>query len=154
MKVNEFLEVIKESYRKEFPNSLIIAKLHKGLGKSLYIKCYIAGSKEEFYNGIAQNDMLDVEFWCHDLPKDIEIESELPENITLENNGKSYMIKPDNNYMCYSRRKLSYRKVVGIDKNIKSLDRFFKKLKEQLIKDINYNMIHENHIELLKQKIK
>lgn len=153
MKVNQFLETIKESYVKEFPNSKIIAKVNKGLGTSIYIKCYLAGSKEELYNGIAQNDMFNITFWMHEQNENISIEGELPENLYLECTEKSYLIKPDTEYMCYGRRKLSYRKIAGAEKIINSLDKFFKKLRLELEKDIENNNIHDNHINLLKEKL-
>ena len=155
MKVNQLLESIKENYKKEFPNSIIKAEFNNSLGsyKSIYVKCYLAGNKDEFMHGIPQNDMFNITFFGHSLPKELEIDSELPENFSLECSDKSYLIKPDSQYLCYSRRKLSYRKTAGAEKNIKSLDKFFKKLKEELQKDLENNNIHDNHIELLKEKL-
>ena len=153
MKVNQFLETIKESYKKEFPESMIIAKVNKGLGNSIYIKCYLAGNEKEFHNGISQNDMFSITFWMHKLSNEINLESELPENLYLECSDKSYLIKPDTEYMCYSRKNLSYRKTLGSEKIIKSLDKFFKKLRSELEKDIKENNIHDSHIQLLKEKL-
>lgn len=153
MKTIELLNSIKESYIKQFPNSIIIAQLHKGIGKSLYVKCYMSGKKEEFHNGIEENDMLSVTFWCHNIPRDTELDSELPENIEMECTEKSYLIKPENKYLCYGRRKLSYRKTQGTEKIIKSLDKFFVKLKESLENDLENGNITDDHKELLISKL-
>lgn len=153
MKIREFLNSIQESYNREFPHSKIIAELNNGLGKSIYIKCYMAGNTNEFINKISANDMFSIVFWYHDLPNDATLETELNDSFVLENTEKSYTIKPDNDYMCYGRRKLNYRKVKGTEKNIQAVDKFFINLKKQLIKDITENNIHNNHIELLKEKL-
>jgi len=153
MKVNEFLNKIVESYNKEFPNSKIIAQLHNSRGKSIYIKCMLAGSKEELSNGYIYNDMFSIVFWGHNLPNDITLESEIPENLILECSEKSYVTVPNDVYMCYGRRKLNYRKTTESEKIIKSLDNFFKKLKIQLNEDLEENKIHDNFKELSINKL-
>ena len=153
MKVNELLNKIKESYNREFPNSKIIAELHDSLGKSLYIKCLLSNDKSEVANEIMLNDMFSIVFWCHNVSKDITLESELDDNIVLECTEKSYLTVPEESYMCYGRRKLSYRKTTGAEKIIKALDIFFKKLKKQLVQDLEENKIHDNHKELLINKL-
>jgi hypothetical protein len=153
MKVNELLNQIKKSYNREFPNSKIIAQLNDNLGKSLYIKCLLSNDESEVANGILLNDMFSIVFWSHDLSNDITLESEVPENLTLECTDKSYLIVPEESYMCYGRRKLSYRKTTGAEKIVKALDNFFKKLKKQLVEDLEQNKIHDNHKELLINKL-
>jgi len=152
MKINELLNQIKESYKKEFPNSKIIVELNKCLGTSIYLKCRLSNDKSEVANGILENDMFSITFWGN-LPNDTTLESEVPENLTLECTDKSYLTIPEESYMCYGRRKLSYRKTTGAEKIVKALDNFFKKLKKQLVEDLEQNKIHNNHKELLISKL-
>ena len=72
----------------------------------------------------------------------------------FENLSKSYLIKPQNKYLAYSRTMLKFRKINGDEQKIaKGFEKFIKNLKEQLQSDINNDLIHKNFIELLKSKI-
>ena len=153
MIIKEFLNQIEGSYSKYFTNSKCSARLYKGLGRSIVIDCYLANNLNEVANRIAENDMLSISFWIHNLPKDADLETELPEDAVITNSDKSYVIKPDNTYMAYGRKTLSYRKTAGSAKIIKSLDKFFSNLNKSLKEDIENNLICEKHLELLKEKL-
>lgn len=155
--IKEFLNLVENTYNKHFPNSICQATLYKGLGTSISINCYLAGNKEELINGYVQNDMFSIRFWMHENENNLQnatLETILNDNLKIECDAKSYTIKPDNDYMCYGRKKLSYRKTTGdYTKILKSLDKFFSKLKDELKKDLEDNKIHDNFKELLVNKI-
>lgn len=156
--VNELLQGIEKSYRKYFTDSKCIVQLDTKLYNSIFIKCLMANNKNEVHGGYFENDMLHISFMIDaegkELDKTITIDSVLPENLQIKVLDNSYLIKPENNYLCYSSRKLSYRKTKGnADKLLKTFDKWFKKLSEELKKDIESNNIHDDHINLLNSKI-
>ena len=158
MKMKEFLNEIENSYKEQFPKSKIVAELDNRFYNSISITCFIANDINEVANRIWQNDMLSIYFSIDSIngefAKDITIESEIPENLKIEVSRKSYLIKPENRNMCYGRRKLSFRKTTGnYNKILKSLDKFFRRLRISLEKDVELNAIHDNHISLLLEKL-
>ena len=158
MKLNELLEGIKEVYGKYFPNSLCVAQYNDNLYSSIWIKCCIGKEKDEFANGIVNNDILNISFLIDEnengLPKDLTLDSEIPNDLCLKNESNSFLTKPENRYMCYSHKSIRFRKTKGDgEKIIKSLDKFFSNLHDELINELNNNNIHDNHIELLKKKL-
>lgn len=158
MKLNELLTGIKEAYGKYFPESLCNVSYNDNLYSNIYIKCYIGKDKEEFANGIIQNDMLGISFSIDSngkqLPKGLIADSEIPEILSLENKSKSFLTKAENQYMCYGRKDISFRKTKGEgEKIIKTLDKFFKKLHDELVAELEADNIHENHKELLTKKL-
>lgn len=158
MKLNELLEGIKNSYLKYFPNSLCKAKYSDNLYSSIYVKCYIGKEKDEFANGIIQNDMLHVSFLIDNegkqLPKELTLDSEIPNNLSLENKQKSFLTKPDSEYLVYGSKSLAFRKTKGDgEKIIKTLDKFFSKLRDELINELENDNIHDKDVELLKRKL-
>lgn len=158
MKLNELLTGIKEAYGKYFPESLCKVQYSDNLYSSIYINCYIGKDKEEFANGIMQNDMLGISFLIDSngkqLPKGLIADSEIPESLLLENKSKSYLTKPENQYLCYSNKSISFRKTKGEgEKIIKTLDKFFKKLHDELVAELEADNIHDSHKELLIKKL-
>lgn len=155
--VNEFMQLVKETYSKQFPNSICEVNLFKCLGTSITINCYLAGDKKELYNGYVQNDMFSIDFWMHESENGLKgatLESVMSDNLLIECRAKSYRIKPDNKYICYSSRNLSYRKTSGdYTKIIKSLEKFFIRLKTQLNKDLEENQIHDEFKQLVIKKL-
>ena len=158
MTMKKFLEEIEKTYSKYFPNSKCFVKLSKNLYHSISINCFLANDRIELSGGYWENDMFSITFWIDtekgQFDKNIILDSEVPNNLKLECTNKSYLIKPNTKYMAYGRTKLTFRKTVGNDEKIlKSLDKFFKKLYDSLLEDIENNNIHEKHIELLKRKL-
>jgi len=158
MTVQNFLENIQKSYGKYFTDSRCLVGLNKSLYRSISVRCLLSNNNSEVANGIWQNDMLSVAFMIDvegkEFDKDITLNSEVPNNLELKILDNSYLIKPQDKYLCYSRRKLRYRKTKGnATKILNTLDKYFQKLNEELKKDIANEEIHDNHIELLKSKI-
>lgn len=156
--VNDFITEVENSYLKYFTNSKIIVKLDTRLYKNIYVKCLLSNNINECSSRIIENDMMSISFMIdqegRELNKDINTESVLPTNLQIKVLDNSYLIKPENQYLCYSRRKLNYRKTKGDAKKIiNTLDKYFNKLHEELKKDIENNNIHDNHIDLLKSKL-
>ena len=79
---------------------------------------------------------------------------ELPEELVMEAWANSYLIKPDNTYLCYESRKIPYRKTKGsAEKLIATADKFFGKLYDMVLEDFNNGNIHDNYIELVKENL-
>lgn len=158
MKVKEFTQEVEKAYNKYFPNSKVFVKLSTNLYRSISINCCIAGSQNEVYNNIWENDMLKLTFTVDTLQgefnKSITEESELPNDLKLEVHRKNYLIKPASNYLVYDGRVLKFRKTKGDSKKIiATLDKYFKNLHNELQNDLKADLIHDNHRELLLKKI-
>lgn len=152
MKYNEFKSAIEENYKKYFPFSMCSVKLYGGLGKMIFIDCYLAGNKEEFPNKISQNDMFKIGF-CISMQDDFTENSDMPENMIMEVQSKCYNIKPENPHCCYGSRSLPFRKTKGnANKAISTLDKYFRVLKENLVADLYGNNITKDHKVLLMDK--
>ena len=158
MKVKEFNQEVERAYNKYFPNSKVFVKLSKTLYRSISINCCLAGSQNEVYNNIWENDMLKLIFSIDTIAgefnKDITEESELPDNLKLEVHRKSYFIKPTSGFLVYDSKKLKFRKAKGDSKKlITILDKYFKSLHNELKNDVAANKIHDNYRELILKKI-
>lgn len=136
--------LLSSEYKKYFPNSRV--NISWGFDKrSIFARLYIAQTKDENINRIMDNDILHVLF---------SIEETGENQYTLENHHKSYHITPDSQYLVYSSRKLSFRKSTGdMVKMVESFGRFLASLKKSLQEDLTNGRIHQNHIELLRQKL-
>lgn len=159
MLFSDFLEEIKKTYIKHFPHSKCFVEIHKNLYYNISISCFLANDKSELISGYWENDMFSIKFSI-DTPKgafskDIDLDSEVPDNLKLECQRKSYAIKPTESYMAYGRKKIPFRKIQGDYKKVLStLDKFFLKYKNELLKDLDQNIIHDNYRKLLILKIK
>jgi hypothetical protein len=158
MTINEFLKQIEGSYNKHFTKSKCFARYANNLYRSIGIKCYLAGDNKENSGNYWDNDMFNIGFSITldtgEFTKDTTPETDIPNNLELKAWHKTYFTKPENKYNVYGSNTLKFRKTVGDPKKIiKTLDVFFAKLKEELIKEIDLNNIHENYLELLKTKI-
>lgn len=116
------------------------------LGNGVFIKLYLAKNEHEEINGYFDNDMLKIMFYLKKIDNDSYI---------LENIVNFYHIKPTNEYMVYSTKKVGFRKTQGNeDKILKAFKKYVEKLHDAIVDDLENNRIHENHIELVKNKIK
>lgn len=144
--VQEYIDEIKSIYSKYLPKSFCNARLRKMLGNNdLYIDCYLE-SEDKMTNLNALNDMFSVKFYSGINTEDIN--SSISDDMILENREKSYLIKPEDSYMAYGRRKLSFRKSKGVAKSLKAFDNFMKKLVKSLDEDYKNGNIHNNHTEV------
>lgn len=141
----ELTEKLSEIYGKHFNDSTITFRSgFFGGNNTIFIDLYLAKNEHELINGYKENDMFRIGFELRNNGNDY----------SLENLSKCYLIKPQENWLAYSRRELSFRKVKGNEQKIAdSFEKFVIRLKEQLQADIQADLIHENHITLLTQKI-
>ena len=158
MKLSEFLQLIESTYNKHLPNSKCSATYKDNIYSSIFITCYLASDKSENSGGYWDNDMFSIQFHLDlttgEFPKGFNLESEMPDNLNMEVNQNSYLLKPENPYMAYDRHKLSYRKVTGnSDKIITTLDKYFAKLVNDLKQDIADGLIHDGYLELVLNKL-
>ena len=114
--------------------------------ESFTVSLFLAKDNTEVASGIMGNDMFHIMF-------NIE-KSSMENNYFIEAYQKSYAIKPENQYLYYSSRNLSFRRNSGDrDKILKIFEKFVKQLKKSVIEDFNSNNIHDNFIELVKNKL-
>lgn len=151
MTFENFKNKVTNNYHKYFTDSQIMISQTKILSiTDINIRCFLSTDETECSGRIRLNDMFSISLKIS-LP---DLCEELPENLTLEYNYKSYLTKPTDKYCVYGRRHLKTRKTKGTpEKIIKDIDKFFNNLYSCLLEDINNNNIHENHITLLNQKI-
>lgn len=153
MKYAEFAEKMTAEYNGKFPKSHIDIKPCSLCGKMIYISLYLSENEKECLYHIAGNDMFHIRFMI-DLPDNFNFESdEMPENMAMENQMNNYKIIPENKYMAYASRKISYRKTAGAEKIIKAFGKFTDKLYQSIIDDRNAGNIHENYIDIVNRKI-
>ncbi|SRR5258706_4648131 len=150
MQTQEFTKAIERTYHSYFPSSAISVTFHSSLYRSIWITCYLAGNKEELSGKIWGNDILNISFSIEsdsgEFSRDVTLESELPENLVLEVEHKSYAIKPETHNMAYGKRKLSFRKMQGnATKLLQVFDKYFAQLKESLTIDLASNVISEGY---------
>ena len=142
---NNITKELTEIYKKYFKDSTITFNGgYLGDKTTIFVNCYLAKNDKELINGYKENDMFSISF----------VIREKNDTYDFENLSKSYLIKPQNKYLAYSRTMLKFRKINGDEQKIaKGFEKFIKNLKEQLQSDINNDLIHKNFIELLKSKI-
>ena len=152
MTVKEFLEAIRDTYHKYFPNSLCSAKLTTGFGKTIYIDCLLANSANEVSNGIWGNDAFRIRF-AIDMPRDITLDDEMPvSEMTADQN--SFRIKPENKYMYCDAKRVPYRKVTGDTKKlISTFDKFVQKLHTMAETELNNGNLLDSDVKLFTAKL-
>lgn len=145
--LKEDLYLIYKTYFKD--SGIAIKDWNNFLGdkkESFTVGLYLAKDSTEVASGIMGNDMFHIMF-------NIE-KSSMENNYFIEAYQKSYAIKPENQYLYYSSKNLSFRRNSGDrDKILKIFEKFVKQLKNSIIEDYNNNNIHDNFIELVKNKL-
>lgn len=133
-------------YKEVFKNSKI-ALSRSDLAKNvLWIQLYLAQNKQEEINGYFENDMFSITF---------KIRENGENDYTMEKLNSSYLTKPTSEYMAYGRRQLAFRKTQGNeDKIITAFKKYVGNLHKALLEDLEQGNIHENHLELVKKKLK
>ena len=163
MNVLEFKENVKNVYNKYFEGSHVDVSMNQNsIYKSIYITFSLANNINECINNIAMNDMFSITFQLEH--NDDEFNRDefqklgymiLPENLTLEKKRAFYRIKPQEKYLAYSSKNITFRKTKGnAQKIITSLERFLKKLHDQLLEDLKNNLVHDNFIDLVNLRLK
>ncbi|NCQ52025.1 hypothetical protein GW796_09045 [archaeon] len=113
--------VVLNAWKEIMPNSHLSYSKGSLLKNSNYstFKGYIGKEKREFINNILENDPLNLIFSV----------TTKPDSITVEFSSNSLSIKPDNKYMAYGTKKLSFRKFTA-----KTMKDFEKKIKDLFLK--------------------
>ena len=150
----EFIEKVNAEWSNVFPESRITAKAWDGLGgKSIVIKCYLAGNDNEVPYGIWVNDMFKVMFNI-DLPDDYGDDKDMPENLVMTVMEKSIAIKPVSRYLYYDRYAMPWRKVKGSpEKLIGRLAFNFAALMDTMKNLYGLGKIHPEFVQLVGKKM-
>ena len=138
---------IELAYKEEFKNSKIaITKNSFGGDNVLWVQLYLAQNEQEEINGYFDNDMFGILF---------KITKTAENNYIMENKHNRYLVKPTNKYLVYEGKKVAFRKTQGNeDKIITAFKKYVGNLHKALLEDLEQGNIHENHLELVKEKLK
>ena len=135
-----------EIYKEIFKNSKIALSRSSFKKDVLFTQLYLAQNEQEEINGYFDNDMFGIT---------LKIRENGENDYTMEKLNSSYLIKPTNEYMVYGRRRLPFRKTRGDeDKIITTFKKYVENLYKALLEDLEQGNIHENHLELVKEKLK
>ena len=135
-----------EIYKEIFKNSKIALSRSSFKKDVLFIQLYLAQNEQEEANGYFDNDIFGIT---------LKIRENGKNDYTMEKLNSSYLIKPTNEYMVYGRRRLPFRKTRGDeDKIITTFKKYVENLYKALLEDLEQGNIHENHLELVKEKLK
>ena len=135
-----------EIYKGIFKNSKIVLSRSDLAKNVLWVQLYLAQDKSEEINGYFENDMFSITF---------KIRENGENDYTMEKLNSSYSTKPTSEYMAYGRRQLAFRKTQGNeDKIITAFKKYVGNLHKALLEDLEQGNIHENHLELVKEKLK
>lgn len=150
MKFEEFKNRIQEKYTENFSGACVVRK-YICLGKSIVIDCYMGEAQT---GTISDNDMLKVAFNIS-LPDNFNYDTEeLPEKMVMESWNNYYLIKPEDNYLAYSTRKIPYRKATGTaEKLVEVAAKFFDKMYASIREDYTSGNIHDNYIKVVEQSV-
>lgn len=115
------------------------------LGETTFIKLYLAKDETEEAHGYYDNDMIKCLFRL----------KEQENNYILESIINCYFIKPQEDYLCYSQKTVSFRKTTGDEKKIlSSFEKFVKRLHDSILEDEKNGLIHDNFKDLVKSRVR
>lgn len=133
-------------YKEFFKESKIKLSRSSFRNNVLFVQLFLAKDEKEEINGYFDNDMFSIT---------LKITDNGQGNYTMEKFSSSYLIKPISEYMAYGRKQLPFRKTQGNeDKIIAIFKKYVERLHEALLEDLEQDNIHENHVRLLKEKLK
>lgn len=135
------------AYKEVFKNSKIAITKNSFSGDNvLWVQLYLAKNESEEINGYFDNDILGIIF---------KITKTAENNYIIENENSRYLVKPTNKYLVYESKKVAFRKTQGNeDKIITDFKKYVENLHKALLEDLEQGNIHENHLELVKEKLK
>lgn len=155
MKFEEFKSKMEKLYAKYFNGSLIIVSKYSCFNKCVFVNMYLAKDKTEKSHGYLNNDMFNICLMIDKKDGKFDSDYNMDGEFTVEYHSKSYLTKPDNKFLVYSRVHLSTRKYSGdAEKILKNTDKFLKKLHDSLIQTYKQGKIHEHYIELFEKRVK
>ena len=98
--------------------------------------------------------MFKISFWIHDLPKNFEADSAMPDVMTLTNNNSYIAITPPDRYWAYGSVKIPFRKTAGnADKIIVAFKKYVDRLYDIVNQQIAEGNIHKDFVEIVSNKI-
>lgn len=135
------------AYKEVFKNSKIAIMKNSFSGDNvLWVQLLLAQNEQEEISGYFDNDMFDIIF---------KITKTAENNYIMENIQNRYLVKPTNKYLVYESKKVAFRKTRGNeDKIITVFKKYVENLHKALLEDLEQGNIHDNHLELVKEKIK
>lgn len=136
-----------EVYEGIFKDSKIVITKNSFSGDNvLWVQLFLAQNEQEESNGCFDNDMFGIIF---------KITKTAEDNYIMENKHNRYLVKPTNKYLVYESKKVAFRKTQGNeDKIITTFKKYVGNLHKALLEDLEQGNIHENHLELVKEKLK
>ena len=158
MTIQKFMETIKNTYNKHFPESMCSVQFDTSLYSSIGISCFLAKTANENAHNYWINDPLSLRLSIdHNglaFYKDTTAETDIPEDLTRTVWHNHYRITPQERNLAFSSRKIQCRKTSGnAEKLITTMDRWFGQLKTQLQTDLDNDMIHKDHVDLIRSKL-
>lgn len=151
--IPEFIKEVESTYNKYFPKSKCDAKFTSNFGSTIWIDCYLAGSKNEEPYGFWVNDMFGVSFSI-ELPDDTEKTSELPNNLELIARSSFIKTKPSNKFLAFDAKKVPFRKITGnADKILLGFDKYVQKLYNMVKTEYDNGNINDDVKSMVKDKI-
>ena len=135
------------AYKEVFKNSKIAIMKNSFSGDNvLWVQLFLAQNEQEEINGYFCNDMFSILF---------KITKTAENNYIIENENSRYLVKPTNKYLVYESKKVAFRKTRGNEgKIITAFKKYVGNLHKALLEDLEQGNIHENHLELVKEKLK
>lgn len=154
MKFEEFKKEVQNAYAGKFPKSRCVIKPYVCFGSYIAIDCFLAENLREVPHQIAENDMFEISFLI-DMPEKFNFKlDELPEEMTMKNLKRAYVIAPKNSYLYCDYRKIPYRKTSGdAKKMIAIIEKFFDKLDKLVREDKANGKIHNTYKTILPEKL-
>ncbi len=139
-------ERIKKVYKEKFKGSMILVNDYQ-MGDMTYITLLAAKNKDDFENGIIQNDPINIR---------IVIDKGL-EGYTLEFLSNSILTKPNNEYLAFSSKKVSARgikKETTFKKVEQRIINTFNNLEKTILELLENEQAHKDHVELYERMVK
>jgi hypothetical protein len=149
---NELSQEIEKEILKIFPKSYVDVKFDSHIFPGITIKFGLGKDKSEWPNGYWENDPAQMFIFIRgqkesDLSKDGTINGLL----YVENKSGSFLIKPTDRFMAYSKIKVPFRKTIGNgEKIIQYLKKYFLTFKKAL--QDNRDKMTDEHIQLIGDK--
>lgn len=130
-----------------FPNSRAAVKFSTNLAPSIRISFTLGKDKDEYVNGIYNNDPAHTSLWVEGMEKD----GSISKSLVLSMSQGSIFVKSTSPYMAYDRIKVPFRKTTGDKAAItKAVKTYFERLKK-LLQD-NKDKLTDEHLKLIGNK--
>ena len=131
---------IEQAVKKHFPDSYIKSKYSNNLGPMITISFTLGKDKDEWANGIINNDPVKTALFVNGMNRDGSISGSLE----LTKHHGDVMVKSKDRNMAFDRVKVPFRKTTGDPKAIvKAVDTYFSRLKK-ILQDNRDNLRDED----------